>query len=145
MSVTLRLEGQAELLEALRKMGIEAQAEARKAVQATALEVRGQIVKGYQKGPASGVTRDLSSPRRTHTASAPGEAPATDTGRLASGTDYRMTGDMSAEVGNSVTYGPYLEFGTQRIAPRPLWRPTVIAAQPKFRARLETALARVMR
>jgi hypothetical protein len=145
MSVTLKLEGEAQLMEALRKLGAEARAEARKAVQATAIEVRGDIVKGYQRGPASGVTRDLSSPNRTHTASAPGEAPATDTGRLASGTEYKMTGGMSAEVGNNVEYGPYLEFGTMRIAPRPLWRPTVIAAGPKFRARMETAIERAMR
>jgi hypothetical protein len=145
MSVTLKLEGEAQLMAALRKMGAEAQAEARKAVEATAIEVRGDIVKGYQRGPASGAVYEKYSPRRTHQASASGEAPATDTGRLASGTQYRMTGPLIAEVDNAVAYGPFLEFGTQRIAPRPLWRPTVIAAGPKFRARIETAIARAMR
>jgi hypothetical protein len=145
MSVTLKLEGEAQLMEALRKLGADAQAEARKAVEATAIEARGDIVRGYQRGPASGAVYEKYSPRRTHQASAAGEAPATDTGRLASGTQYRITGPLSAEVSNSVAYGAMLEWGTQRIAPRPLWRPTVIAAGPKFRARMETAIKRAMR
>jgi hypothetical protein len=143
MSVTLKLEGEAQLMEALRKLGADAQAEARKAVEATAIEVRGDIVRGYQRGPASG--RVYVRGNVTHQASAPGEAPATDTGRLASSTEYRLTGAASAEVQTSAEYGPFLEWGTQRIAPRPLWRPTVIAAGPKFRARMETAIARAMR
>ena len=145
MSVTLQLEGSDDLLRALRKLGADAQAETRKAVEATAIEVRGDIVKRYQRGPASGVVYERTNPRRTHQASAAGEAPATDTGRLASGTQYRMTGPLTAEVDNAVVYGPFLEFGTQSIAPRPAWRPAIQEAQPKFRLRLETALARVMR
>jgi HK97 gp10 family phage protein len=162
MSVTLKLEGADQLMEALRKLGADAQAEARKAVEATAIEVRGDIVKGYQKGPKSGQVYDSIfrmingrpvpiGPRQgnnlsaTHQASAPGEAPATDTGRLVSSTEYRLTGAASAEVQTSVEYGPFLEWGTQRIEPRPLWRPTVIAAGPKFRARMETAIERAMR
>jgi hypothetical protein len=91
MSVTLKLEGEAQLMEALRKLGADAQAEARKAVEATAIEVRGEIVRGYQRGPASG--RVYVRGNVTHQASAPGEAPATDTGRLASSTEYRLATD----------------------------------------------------
>jgi HK97 gp10 family phage protein len=142
LSVTLQLEGSDDLLRALQKLGKDAEAETRKAVQATAIEVRGDIVKRYQRGPASG--RVYTRGSVTHQASAAGEAPATDTGRLASGTQYRMTGPLTAEVDNAVEYGPFLEFGTQSIAPRPAWRPAIQEAQPKFRLRLETALARVM-
>ena len=143
VGVSMKLDGEKELLAALAKLGEDARAETREAVQKTAVEVHGTIVKGYQRGPATG--RVYTRGNITHQASAPGEAPATDTGRLASGTEFRMTCDLSAEVGNSVLYGPFLEWGTQKIAPRPLWRPAVIEAGPKFRARLETALARVMR
>lgn len=142
MSAGIKLEGADKLIAAFSKLSKEAQEEAGKAVQATAIEVRGNIVKRYQKGPASGKVYTRGNVK--HQASAPGEAPATDTGRLASGTEYRMTGTMSAEVGNNVQYGPWLEFGTQNIAPRPAWRPEVLEAQPKFLQRMETALARVM-
>ena len=145
VGVTLKLEGEAQLMEALRKLGADAQVEVDKAIDATGLELRGEIVKGYQRGPASGVTYEKYAPRRTHTASAPGEAPATDTGRLASSVIYTKTGPMSAEVSTDVEYGPWLEWGTQNIAPRPNWRPKTLEAQPKFQRRMETALARVMK
>ena len=143
VGVTLKLEGEAQLMEALRKLGADAQAEARKAVEATAIEVLGDIKRGYQRGPASGRVYVRGNVR--HQASAPGEAPATDGGDAARRSFYRMTGDMSAEVENQLDYPAMLEWGTQNIAPRPLWRPTVIKAQPKFQRRMETALARVMK
>ena len=112
------------------------------AVNATGLELRGDIVKAYQRGPASGVTYEKYNPRRTHTASAPGQAPATDTGRLASSVDFKREGPMSATVGSAVVYAAMLEFGTSRIAPRPAWVPATEAMRPKFRKRLEAALER---
>ena len=138
----IKLEGEAQLMAALRKLGTDAEAEARKAVEATALEVRGDIVKRYQRGPKTG--KQYTRGNVTHQASAPGEAPATDTGRLASATEYSMTGKLSAEVSNSVIYGPMLEFGTQSIEPRPAWRPAVQEAGPKFNKRLEAALRKAM-
>jgi hypothetical protein len=139
---TIKLEGEAQLMAALRKLGADAEAEARKAVEATALEVRGDIVKRYQRGPKTG--KQYTRGNVTHQASAPGEAPATDTGRLASATEYSMTGKLSAEVSNSVLYGPMLEFGTQSIEPRPAWRPAVADATPKFNRRMEAAIRKAM-
>ena len=42
--------------------------------------------KRVQRGSKTGETYEKYNPRRTHTASAPGESPATDTGYLASNT-----------------------------------------------------------
>ena len=140
--VTLRLEGMEQLSAALRDYGAAAEKHVGDAVNATGLELRGDIVKAYQRGPASGVTYEKYNPRRTHTASAPGQAPATDTGRLASSVDFKRDGPMSATVGSQVAYAAMLEFGTSRIAPRPAWVPATEAMRPKFRQRLEAALAR---
>jgi len=140
--VTLELEGGDQLAAALRAYGAAAEKHVADAVNATGLELRGDIVKAYQRGPASGVTYEKSNPRRTHTASAPGQAPATDTGRLASSVDFKREGPMSATVGSQVAYAAMLEFGTSRIDPRPAWVPATEAMRPKFRRRLETALAR---
>ena len=140
--VDIRVEGGDQLLAALQKLGRDGEREIARAVQATALEIRGDIVKRYQRGPKTG--KQYTRGNVTHQASAPGEAPATDTGRLASATEYSMTGKLSAEVSNSVIYGPMLEFGTQSIEPRPAWRPAVADATPKFNRRMETAIRKAM-
>ena len=140
--ITLQLEGGEQLAAALRAYGAAAERHVGDAVNATGLELRGDIVKSYQRGPAGGVTYEKYNPRRTHTASAPGQAPATDTGRLASSVDYKRDGPMSATVGSTVVYAAMLEFGTSRIDPRPAWVPATEAMRPKFRQRLEAALER---
>lgn len=61
-----------------------------------------------------------------HVASAPGQPPAVDTGRLRASLDMvMMPGEPRALIGTPVDYAPFLEFGTSRMKPRPLWR-TVI-------------------
>jgi len=141
----MKLEGLEGLQAALGKMTKEIEAEVERAVEATGLELRGEVVKAYQRGPASGITYEKSNPNRTHTASAPGEAPATDTGRLASSVTYKKEGRMGATVGSEIVYAAMLEFGTSRIAPRPAWVPAVEAMRSKFERRMKDAVARATR
>ena len=145
MARTVQIDGADDLLKALKKLGQDGERAAAQVVQATAIEVRGDIVKRYQRGPKTGIVYEKTNPTRTHQASAKGEAPATDTGRLANATVYKMASKMSAEVSNDVKYGEWLEFGTQDIKPRPAWVPAVEDARPKYRKRMETALARLTR
>ncbi len=42
--------------------------------------IRGEAIKSIQSGAKSGIVYEKYNPRRTHRASAPGEAPASDTG-----------------------------------------------------------------
>jgi hypothetical protein len=113
------------------------------AVNATALEVITDVKKRIQRGPKTGRTytrgkgQNLSA---THTASRAGEAPATDTGTLASSIYFEKSGAMEATIGSQLAYAAYLEFGTQRIAPRPSWTPAVEVAQPKLDARVRKAI-----
>ena len=44
--------------------------------------IRGEAIKSIQSGPKSGRIYEKYNPRRTHRASAPGQAPASDTGNL---------------------------------------------------------------
>lgn len=62
----------------------------------------------------------------THQASAPGEPPASDTGRLANSitTSYdqeKLIGVVSANT----EYAPYLEYGTSKMEARPFMRPAL--------------------
>jgi phage gpG-like protein len=140
MRTTIRIEGNERLSRALDRLSDDAKARVSLAVEATGIELRGEIVKKYQRGPASGIVYEKTNPTRTHQASAPGEAPATDTGRLANSVTFSKTGQLSAEVGTEVEYGAWLEFGTRRIRPRPNWIPSVQAAGDKFIRRLTAAI-----
>lgn len=61
-----------------------------------------------------------------HQASAPGEAPATDTGRLAQSTtiEYDIE-NLAATLFFRTAYAAALEFGTAKIEPRPYARPAL--------------------
>jgi phage gpG-like protein len=142
MSLELKIEGMAELQAALRRASAEAQEAIGVAVIGTAMELRGDIVKRIQDGPATGTVYEKYSPRRTHQASSgeAKEAPASDTGRLAGSITFDKTGPMSATVGSDLVYAAALEFGSGRIDPRPAWVPAIEKITPKYIARLEKAL-----
>ena len=140
-SMTMELEGAEKLAVALDKLTKAAEVHVSRALSATGLELRGDIVKRYNKGPATGVVYDLSSPNRTHRASAPGEAPMTDTGRLASSVTFKeVPAKLAVEVESKIDYAAHLEFGTRRMAARPAWVPAIEDMAPKFRKRIEGAL-----
>jgi len=138
MSLELKIEGMVELQAALRKASAEAQEAVGVAVIGTAMELRGDIVKRIQGGPASGAVYTRGGV--SHQASAPGEAPASDTERLAGSITFDKTGPMSATVGSDLVYAAALEFGSGRIDPRPAWVPAIEKITPKYIARLEKAL-----
>lgn len=82
---------------------------------------------------------------RTHQASAPGEPPAVDTGRLRNSIAMKgptWEGDaVTGEVGTNVEYAARLEFGGTdsrgvRIAARPYMRPALEQAAPAIERRL---------
>ena len=139
---TITMDGGKELQAALRNMGPELQDVVGQIVEGTGLELRGDIVKRYQSGPASGRVYQKYNPRRTHRASAPGEAPMSDTGQLAGSVVYKVVSDMAVEVSSGMPRAAWLEYGTTQMAPRPAWRPAVEEMAPLFRSRLETAIAR---
>lgn len=55
--------------------------------------------------------------------SAPGEPPGVDTGALKSSIHAQQESDLVWNVVAGVHYGPYLEFGTRRMAARPFMVP----------------------
>lgn len=143
--MTIRLDGARELQAALRNMTDDIRQEVGKAVVGTALELRGDVVKSIQRGPKSGTVYQKYNPRRMHQASSPGQAPASDTGRLANSITFDQMGDLTASVGSALAYATYLEYGTSRMAARPFFRPAVERMRPKFQQRLEAALGRATR
>lgn len=144
MSFTVELNGEKELLAELRKFGRKAEAGIGDVSNATGLELRSAIIKGYNEGGKVGIVYQKYNPRRTHRASEEGQAPATDEGTLANSVTFKNTGKASSEVFTRMFYGPMLEWGTQEIAPRPLWRPEAEKMRPKYNKRLRKLLGRLI-
>lgn len=71
-----------------------------------------------------------------HVASAPGQAPAHDTGALERSIHARHEGEDRWVVAVDSPIGVYLERGTRHIAPRPYMRPAYDAAQLHSREQL---------
>lgn len=142
MAIKLDIQGQDQLISAIKKYGAKAIDRIEEAVQVTALDIEADAVKSIQRGSKTGRTYKKSSPNRLHRASAPGEAPASDTGRLAGSIDSVKLTPLSYEVGTLLKYGEWLEFGTTKIAERPWLRPSVQRARSEFFRRLKIALRR---
>ena len=140
MSLELKIEGMAELQAALRRASAEAQEAVGVAVIGTAMELRGDIVKRIQDGPATGRIYVRGGVEHQASSGEAKEAPASDTGRLAGSVIFDKTGPMSATVGSDLVYAAVLEFGSGRIDPRPAWVPAIEKITPKYIARLERAL-----
>ena len=82
----------------------------------------------------------------THRASAPGEAPASDTGRLVNSINSYL-GDQEAFVTagrGTVKYAAMLEFGTRFMAARPFMFPALEKSKDWIRRRLTEALTRAI-
>jgi len=71
-----------------------------------------------------------------HQASAPGEAPAIDHGILAGSVQAYMDTDLKGGIGVGAEYGPYLEYGTSTIAPRPFMVPAAESVKQEFQESL---------
>lgn len=81
-------------------------------------------------GPDGPVAKDLQR-RALRVETAAKRACPVDTGRLRSSITQRLANDaqgLLAVIGTNVTYAPYVELGTRRMAPQPYLRPALRAA-----------------
>ena len=113
------------------------------AVFASAQQIRTEAIKSIQDGEKTG--RVYKRRSVTHRASAPGEAPASDTGRLVNSIQaYNSGGGEAFTVAGrgTVGYAAMLEFGTSKMAPRPFMLPALEKSKAWITARLQDALRR---
>lgn len=90
-------------------------------IEELAIETHGFAVGGILHGKHSGVIYTKggkTEQRRVHQASAAGQYPANDTGRLAGSIKHEFQG-LRSVVWTDLEYGKYLEYGTSTMAARP--------------------------
>jgi HK97 gp10 family phage protein len=85
--------------------------------------IRAEAIKSIQTGAKSGVMYQMYNPRREHRASAPGEAPASDTGNLVSKIIVKQISQDITSVESNADYSAYLEYGTSKMEARPFMLP----------------------
>lgn len=106
--------------------------------------VRKEAISSILSGPKSG--RVYTRRGVEHQASAPGEAPASDTGRLVGSirTEYDR-GRLAGKVVASTEYAPHLEYGTARMEPRPFLRPALAARREDIERDIQAEVAQALR
>lgn len=139
----VEIRGAKEVGEAIRVFAQDIQTSIKSAVQATALEALTDVRKAIQGPPKTGreYPRGVNGDK-VHRASAPGQAPATDTGALVSSTYYTLVDDYTAAIGSRLDYAFYLEFGTFKMSPRPSWVPAAEKNAPRLQKRIERVIAK---
>lgn len=140
--ISMKVENTDAVMQALRQYGAKAEVELSRAVNATALTVMTDIKKAIQSPPKTGTIYMRRG--KKHQASAPGEAPATDTGTLVSSITYKQETPLTATVSSRLDYAYYLEFGVRstNLEMRPSWVPAVERNTPLFNKLINAALRR---
>ena len=139
--INIEMDGIAALSRQLAELAGDADAVMTEVVTNLAVDTQREAVQGIQRGPATGAVRPDGS-----RASAPGEYPMSDTGRLANNVVANLptSGNLSAEVGTNIQYGRYLEFGTSRMAARPWLLPSFNKAKAGVEGKLKRAIERAL-
>lgn len=118
-----------------------------RAVRRGGLAIENRAVDGIISPPKTGkVYRSKSRKGATHQASAPGEFPAADTGRLhQSITSIQTQSGPDVYRNETAANAPYaiaLELGTSKMAPRPFMQPAFDEVRPQVEARIRAAIVR---
>ena len=114
-TIDIEVEGLSLLTKQLGQITNRAEVVALNVVRDLTIDTHKFAVQGIQRGPASGRIYGK------HRASAPGQYPMSDTGRLAASVAMQPpnASNIIGRVGTNVIYGKYLEFGTSGMRARP--------------------------
>lgn len=113
-----------------------------RAVKRGGLAIENRAVEGIMGPPATG--RIYRRGKKLHQASAPGEFPAADTGRLHQSITSAMPINgpdrYMSVTGSNVPYDKHLEFGTSKMAPRPFMGPSFDEVKPQVEESIRKAV-----
>ena len=131
MNMKFQFTGVAKAVDALDKVKEDLENNMQEVVLGGGQLIRGEAIRSIQTGAKSGKTYKKDNPTRTHKASAPGEAPASDTGFLVSNIRVKDQKDF-VEVRSEASYSKFLEYGTSKMLARPFMFPASEKSKPKI-------------
>lgn len=143
MDFSVKIEGLDKIATASAAIRQNVADEINKAAFASAQKIASEAKRSLNDGNKSG--RLYTRRSVSHRASAPGEAPATDTGRLVNSivATFKGAGEAFTIAGRGLAkYAPLLEFGTSKIAPRPFMLPALEKSKAWITARFNDAVRR---
>jgi len=129
--MTFKFSGVGEATKALEKVKEDLEKDMKEILLGGGQLIRGEAVRSIQQGSKSGKTYKRYNPTRTHKASAPGEAPASDTGFLVSNIRVKDQKDL-VQVRSEASYSKFLEYGTSKMLARPFLFPAMEKSKPKI-------------
>jgi len=132
MRLEIKVKGVKKALQSLKALEKDLQEPFREVIKGGGQLIRGEAIKSIQTGPKSGRTYEKYNPRRTHKASAPGQAPASDTGNLVRNIRVRQVDVDNVAVESNAFYSSFLEFGTSKMLARPFLFPATERSRPKI-------------
>ena len=132
MQISIQVKGFKKVMASLKNLEQDLEKPFREVIAGGAQLIRGEAIKSIQSGPKSGRIYEKYNPRRTHRASAPGQAPASDTGNLVSQIRVREENKDLIKVESNALYSSFLEFGTSKMLARPFLFPATERSRPKI-------------
>ena len=131
MNISIQVKGLQKALDALKRAERSLEQPIMDTLKGGAQLIRGEAIKSIQTGSKTGRLYKRYNPTRTHRASAPGEAPASDTGNLVSNIMVENKQD-SVEVQSKAEYSKFLEYGTSKMEARPYMFPAYEKSKEKI-------------
>ena len=142
MDIKFRVTNLKKVLSQLENLDKQLEPEFQEIVKGGAQLIRGEAIKSIQTGAKSGVMYQMYNPRREHRASAPGQAPASDTGNLVSKIIVKQKTRNITNVESNANYSAFLEYGTSKMEARPFMLP---AFEKSKKPILDATFRRVVR
>jgi len=154
VKIKVELDNVNKLLDQLRDLGAAGRQVIEESITDLVLDTHANAVQGIERGPKTGRVYEtrfwtdaqgrlrIGEERVPHRASAPGQYPASDTGRLASNIRFELPTStaLTGRVGTNIMYGRHLEFGTTKMAARPWLMPSFEKAKVGVEQELKTRL-----
>ena len=123
MNITFKVSNLKKVLSQLDKLEKDMEIPFQEIVKGGGQLIRTEAIKSIQTGSKSGVLYQMYNPRREHRASAPGQAPASDTGNLVSKIIVKQKSADVTNVESNANYSAFLEYGTSKMEAIPFMFP----------------------
>lgn len=147
MDIRINVKNLDKVLKNFKKLEKDLEPDFQEIVKGGAQLIRGEAIKSIQTGAKTGIVYQKYNPRRQHRASAPGQAPASDTGNLVSKIIVKQKTKNITQVESGADYSKFLEYGTSKMDARPFLFPAFEKTRDKIVKavlnRVKTAIDRI--